>query len=136
MALRERGRDKPARARMAEPDADVDDGPDLRTRIAATGIAVTDLQPTGPDRLEQAGWSELIDHVRTGHWSFAGGALWVDGPRHKLHGQHIDQGSRQHTDQGKIQGKASRQAGTELRSEEHTSELQSLMRISYAVFCL
>src|SRR3546814_8109958 len=28
------------------------------------------------------------------------------------------------------------QAGEELRSEEHTSELQSLMRISYAVFCL
>src|SRR3546814_3452496 len=27
-------------------------------------------------------------------------------------------------------------AGTEERSEEHTSELQSLMRISYAVFCL
>src|SRR3546814_2203036 len=28
-----------------------------------------------------------------------------------------------------------RQRG-EIRSEEHTSELQSLMRISYAVFCL
>src|SRR3546814_4750261 len=27
-------------------------------------------------------------------------------------------------------------AGTDNRSEEHTSELQSLMRISYAVFCL
>src|SRR3546814_5391272 len=27
-------------------------------------------------------------------------------------------------------------AAGELRSEEHTSELQSLMRISYAVFCL
>src|SRR3546814_4070761 len=26
--------------------------------------------------------------------------------------------------------------GTALRSEEHTSELQSLLRISYAVFCL
>src|SRR3546814_2702748 len=26
--------------------------------------------------------------------------------------------------------------GATLRSEEHTSELQSLMRISYAVFCL
>src|SRR3546814_4546038 len=26
--------------------------------------------------------------------------------------------------------------GLHLRSEEHTSELQSLMRISYAVFCL
>src|SRR3546814_10514340 len=31
----------------------------------------------------------------------------------------------------------SRQSGTkQIRSEEHTSELQSLMRISYAVFCL
>src|SRR3546814_4959834 len=29
-----------------------------------------------------------------------------------------------------------RQARTRARSEEHTSELQSLMRISYAVFCL
>src|SRR3546814_7000458 len=28
------------------------------------------------------------------------------------------------------------QRKTQLRSEEHTSELQSLMRISYAVFCL
>src|SRR3546814_3043475 len=28
------------------------------------------------------------------------------------------------------------QGGTGPRSEEHTSELQSLMRISYAVFCL
>src|SRR3546814_2150481 len=27
-------------------------------------------------------------------------------------------------------------AARDLRSEEHTSELQSLMRISYAVFCL
>src|SRR3546814_1540808 len=27
-------------------------------------------------------------------------------------------------------------SGLQLRSEEHTSELQSLMRISYAVFCL
>src|SRR3546814_6637111 len=26
--------------------------------------------------------------------------------------------------------------GVDVRSEEHTSELQSLMRISYAVFCL
>src|SRR3546814_2532896 len=27
-------------------------------------------------------------------------------------------------------------SGDDIRSEEHTSELQSLMRISYAVFCL
>src|SRR3546814_9061056 len=30
----------------------------------------------------------------------------------------------------------SRRGGNKDRSEEHTSELQSLMRISYAVFCL
>src|SRR3546814_9429692 len=33
-------------------------------------------------------------------------------------------------------GKAARIEGGRSRSEEHTSELQSLMRISYAVFCL
>src|SRR3546814_20217503 len=33
-------------------------------------------------------------------------------------------------------GGRDRDAGQSRRSEEHTSELQSLMRISYAVFCL
>src|SRR3546814_3528319 len=31
---------------------------------------------------------------------------------------------------------SSKESENEQRSEEHTSELQSLMRISYAVFCL
>lgn len=78
MALRERGRDKPARARIADPGAAIADGPDLRARIVSGGLPVVDLRPTDADRLEQAGWSELIDCVRTGHWPFAGGALWVD----------------------------------------------------------
>src|SRR3546814_6506460 len=34
------------------------------------------------------------------------------------------------------QGGVDFQPGRAARSEEHTSELQSLMRISYAVFCL
>lgn len=76
MALRERGRDKPARARLT--DAPRGEGPNLRARIAESGLPVVDLGPGGPDRIEDAGWSELIDHVRTGHWCFAGGALWVD----------------------------------------------------------
>src|SRR3546814_7892909 len=38
-----------------------------------------------------------------------------------------------HRDLSNCQGAARQTAG---RSEEHTSELQSLMRISYAVFCL
>src|SRR3546814_2691627 len=36
---------------------------------------------------------------------------------------------------GRPEIRVARMAGTD-RSEEHTSELQSLMRISYAVFCL
>src|SRR3546814_8670091 len=42
---------------------------------------------------------------------------------HRLHGALVDT---------ELQG----DAGVGPRSEEHTSELQSLMRISYAVFCL
>src|SRR3546814_8204983 len=34
------------------------------------------------------------------------------------------------------EGRAPGTPGEQKRSEEHTSELQSLMRISYAVFCL
>src|SRR3546814_2636628 len=35
-----------------------------------------------------------------------------------------------------LMGMGQRRVGEKGRSEEHTSELQSLMRISYAVFCL
>src|SRR3546814_2032056 len=37
---------------------------------------------------------------------------------------------------GCLAGKSGRSVPAHRRSEEHTSELQSLMRISYAVFCL
>src|SRR3546814_6000475 len=46
--------------------------------------------------------------------------------------QHVDRPQRV---LGRIEGGADR-GGVGDRSEEHTSELQSLMRISYAVFCL
>src|SRR3546814_3624191 len=36
----------------------------------------------------------------------------------------------------RLSARAERGGGGDSRSEEHTSELQSLMRISYAVFCL
>src|SRR3546814_9357568 len=47
----------------------------------------------------------------------------------------IERGRRggQSTEDGSV---ASRRAHAPHRSEEHTSELQALMRISYAVFCL
>src|SRR3546814_5286654 len=37
---------------------------------------------------------------------------------------------------GGVRGLIGGYIGSQIRSEEHTSELQSLMRISYAVFCL
>src|SRR3546814_5262468 len=43
-------------------------------------------------------------------------------------GQEVEGGNRDHRQEDR--------SGSALRSEEHTSELQSLMRISYAVFCL
>lgn len=76
MALRERGRDKMARARLS--DGAPDDGPDLRARIEASGVPVTVLTTIGPDRLEAAGWSEVIDAARSGRWRFEGGELWID----------------------------------------------------------
>src|SRR3546814_2651510 len=56
--------------------------------------------------------------------------------RHRQHDCVAD-----HRDQGKAADQyhdlaGDRRFGRQERSEEHTSELQSLMRISYAVFCL
>src|SRR3546814_5157498 len=57
-------------------------------------------------------------------------------------GEHIDaleQGSRDRVDIDRIaeaERNGARSVDQSERSEEHTSELQSLMRISYAVFCL
>src|SRR3546814_1242892 len=60
-------------------------------------------------------------------------------------GHSADQSGCDHHDEGhhggedapeRKDGKTARQVHRSWRSEEHTSELQSLMRISYAVFCL
>src|SRR3546814_2866051 len=45
-------------------------------------------------------------------------------------------GKRREGQCGKDKAGGDRQRSRHIRSEEHTSELQSLMRISYAVFCL
>ncbi|OHT21523.1 ribonuclease [Edaphosphingomonas haloaromaticamans] len=74
-AIPEPGRPKRAIARAAPPDALPTDGPDLLQRIAATGIPVVRLASHGEDRLEAAGWSELLDEALTGEIAFPGGAL-------------------------------------------------------------
>src|SRR3546814_3581161 len=57
----------------------------------------------------------------------------VDEPRHAGLGGGGEQEQEGQEDGQRLLGEA---LGRRQRSEEHTSELQSLMRISYAVFCL
>ena len=74
----ERDRAKRAKGRPA-PEVGLCEGPDLRARIAATGIPVRALSLHVPDALEAAGWSEVIESAQSGLWSFAGGALRIIG---------------------------------------------------------
>src|SRR3546814_4148227 len=60
----------------------------------------------------------------------------------RQHDEHADMLDRERIEQCLVhlspclERRFARQFRLERRSEEHTSELQSLMRISYAVFCL
>ena len=71
--MAESGRDKRPKCRTT--NSSVRTGPTLRERIAATGHVVTTLSPHDPDRLEEAGWSELLEQAATGEIAFEGGAL-------------------------------------------------------------
>src|SRR3546814_2677491 len=85
--------------------------------IAAAGIAGCRAEPVVADVSKEADVRALIDGAVARHgrldilYNNAGGATGRD-------------------------GKVTEMPLDEFRSEEHTSELQSLMRISYAVFCL
>src|SRR3546814_3977620 len=59
--------------------------------------------------------------------------LWRVARRHRRLGQRSGEGAWRNRPRPLATRMRRRAAG---RSEEHTSELQSLMRISYAVFCL
>jgi len=74
-AIPEAGRPKPPRARLAPEGADPAPGPDLLTRIAATGVPVRTMLPHQDDALEAAGWSELLDEAASGEIAFSGGQL-------------------------------------------------------------
>lgn len=75
-AIPEAGRAKLAKARYV-PNTEPRPGPDLAARLAASGIPLVTAKPHGPDALEAAGWSELIEEASTGEISFPGGALRI-----------------------------------------------------------
>jgi hypothetical protein len=68
-ALPEAGRAKLPKARATE--APPRSGPSLAERIGAFNRH----GPIGPDRFEEAGWSELLDEAMRGEIAFPGGAL-------------------------------------------------------------
>src|SRR3546814_4791874 len=102
------------------------------------GIARSDVagvEPSVPDHLGRLvrGVVIALQHVRAANHDFAplvdtaiASALHIDDP-------HLPFVQRHAAAAGALLIAVGQAAG---RSEEHTSELQSLMRISYAVFCL
>src|SRR3546814_10200209 len=89
---------------------------DVCSSDLAQGIAQGRNQNNGPEHV----WRDL-DKTEYGG---------LGSQRQQGGGYQADQKDRAQADPGQSQGYQER------RSEEHTSELQSLMRISYAVFCL
>src|SRR3546814_10523925 len=57
-------------------------------------------------------------------------------PERAIAAQTVFGGGSDLSDQPGVFGQVAQLGQIAMRSEEHTSELQSLMRISYAVFCL
>src|SRR3546814_3887313 len=85
----------------------------------------------------------LAQRLEGGLLAFAGAVLQrlatvavilaLEGGRYRR-AQLVDQVAHRRLQRTALAGRQRQRPG--LRSEEHTSELQSLMRISYAVFCL
>src|SRR3546814_8221375 len=76
-------------------------------------------------------------HYQTVAWRFGQAGTFSDrraGCRRRDAGPGV--GHRRHRRPRRPQARLAKTVSPEQRSEEHTSELQSLMRISYAVFCL
>src|SRR3546814_10251450 len=106
---------------------------ELRISDWSSDVCSSDLAAVGraavvggvPDR--QAG------HAADGNPGGTGGAAAQAGRQHRARGVQHGAGRIVHF---ASEHDAARAEGLGVRSEEHTSELQSLMRISYAVFCL
>src|SRR3546814_4611282 len=103
------------------------------TWIAISGYSRTvpeeDWIAYGDDAGAASGLSALL-HRTTGQWAFVGDAI-----ADPLTGIHAALAAWRNWRAGGSKLLSLSLIGTVSRSEEHTSELQSLMRISYAGFC-
>ena len=80
-AIHEAGRPRLAKVRPVDGDASAEGqvhaGRDLLARLQAAGHRITLLSGHGEDRLEAAGWSEIVEAVQAGHLPFPGGLLTI-----------------------------------------------------------
>jgi hypothetical protein len=68
-------RDK--QARVAAHDGPARPAPDLATRLATAGHAVTPVPAHGPDVLADSGWDAVVEEALSGRVEFRGGRLLV-----------------------------------------------------------
>src|SRR3546814_6195945 len=92
------------------------------------------MHARGPfaDYRQRAGGETLVGDCLLWSWRAGGLIARADPRRHRQRPLWL----AHRADARRRAGAAPRARRPSLRSEEHTSELQSLMRISYAVFCL
>src|SRR3546814_6594681 len=88
------------------------------------------LSDNGPSYIAD----ELADYIKANAMSHVRGAPFHPQTQGKIERWHQTLKNRVLLENYYLPGDLEQQI--EARSEEHTSELQSLMRISYAVFCL
>src|SRR3546814_4514009 len=79
----------------------------------------------GPDQVEAIATQLYVEMLKAGYTAVG-----------EFHYLHHDVDGAAYADRAELSERVIAAAGRAGRSEEHTSELQSLMRISYAVFCL
>src|SRR3546814_10646992 len=109
---------------VCSSDLDAGDPHDVEQLGAGHGEVAAEVTHDGAPRCGEALVDELLEDRDARPTSGAGLGARLD--RRHLLVAGVDRGAHD----------AGRDVVTRARSEEHTSELQSLMRISYAVFCL
>src|SRR3546814_1411298 len=102
--------------------------PSLLKRVCAMKISGVEIRPGNIIEYEGGIWKVTkIQHTQPGK----GGAYMQVEAKNLIDGRKLNNRFRSADTVEKV-----RLDIKDFRSEEHTSELQSLMRISYAVFCL
>jgi len=77
-AMNERGgQAKRAKARPADLDILLGEGPDLLAELMASGFPVKQVHAHEPDVFAQHGWHEAIEQAETGRIDFDGGSLLI-----------------------------------------------------------